>query len=439
MVTVPWLPSTRMRWPVLMVLVPKAVPVTAGRPYSRQTMAAWAIIPPTSVTVAPILPKIGAQLGAVRGATRIWPAWTSPIWSAEKITRAGPSATPGEAAKPLRLPSPPPSPAPSHCLTLSPVMPQSMMVNGSVTTSGGRRRPGPQRGQDAPAALQLPAPVDRAAGLGPDRPGAVVVPQGLGDLVPLEQEDVGLAAEEPLLGQDPAELAHLAPQHRVAPVLDVEVVVLDVGEHHPGQAELLLEGGPVLVGGQQLAVLAHDPVALGPDGLDGPADVDPLAQLGDVVAHEPERDLQVLQPHLVGVVEAAARGEVEPRLGRRLPLGQPGLPGVAAPQGLDHLGRRGLPEGAVDAAVDGQAGQLLELLVRLEQVDLDPGDHLGDGQVGDAGEGLLAEPEEVQVGGVAEVEELEVVLPQLQGQVDQLVVLALELEAGAHAPALGDH
>ena len=38
----PVLPSTRMRWPVLMVLVPNAVPVTAGRPYSRQTMAAWA-------------------------------------------------------------------------------------------------------------------------------------------------------------------------------------------------------------------------------------------------------------------------------------------------------------------------------------------------------------------------------------------------------------
>ena len=41
----------------------------------------------------------------------------------------------------LRI-SPEPSDEPSHCLTLSPVIPQSMMVNGSVTTSGGRPRAG---------------------------------------------------------------------------------------------------------------------------------------------------------------------------------------------------------------------------------------------------------------------------------------------------------
>src|SRR5436309_8979759 len=42
------LPSTRTRWPVLMFLEPNAVPVTAGNPYSRQTMAAWLMIPPRS-------------------------------------------------------------------------------------------------------------------------------------------------------------------------------------------------------------------------------------------------------------------------------------------------------------------------------------------------------------------------------------------------------
>ena len=129
-------PSTRIIIPVVIVEVAKPVPVTAGRPYSRQTMAAWLIIPPVSVTVAPILPKIGAQLGAVSGATRISPCCTSPIWSAEKITRAGPSAMPGEAAKPFREPSSP-APPPSHAETLSEVMPQSMTVNGSVMTSGG--------------------------------------------------------------------------------------------------------------------------------------------------------------------------------------------------------------------------------------------------------------------------------------------------------------
>src|SRR4051794_38396816 len=120
-----------------MVFVPKAVPVTAGRPYSRHTIAAWLIIPPTSVTVALILPKTGAHDGAVSGATRISPSSISPISSADEITRAGPSTSPGDAANPERTPSSLPSPAVSHALTESDVMPQSMTVNGSVTTSGG--------------------------------------------------------------------------------------------------------------------------------------------------------------------------------------------------------------------------------------------------------------------------------------------------------------
>src|SRR6516162_6251543 len=123
-----------------MILVPNAVPVTAGSPYSRQTMAAWLMIPPTSVTVAAIVPNTGAQLGAVSGATRISPSRSSPIPAADKTTRAGPSATPGEAAKPV---SPPPALlAPAHRRTASVVIPHSMAVNGSVTTSGGVPRAG---------------------------------------------------------------------------------------------------------------------------------------------------------------------------------------------------------------------------------------------------------------------------------------------------------
>jgi hypothetical protein len=121
----------------VIVFVPNAVPVTAGRPYSRQTMAAWLIIPPTSVTVALILPKTGAHDGAVSGATRISPSWISPIWSAVEMTRAGPSTRPGDAANPERTPSVLSPPALSHVATESDVMPQSMTVKGSVTTSGG--------------------------------------------------------------------------------------------------------------------------------------------------------------------------------------------------------------------------------------------------------------------------------------------------------------
>src|SRR5215469_2226833 len=62
-VTSPEVPFTRMRWPVLMRLVADPVPVTAGKPYSRQTIAACDIMPPISVTVARILPNTGSQLG----------------------------------------------------------------------------------------------------------------------------------------------------------------------------------------------------------------------------------------------------------------------------------------------------------------------------------------------------------------------------------------
>ena len=67
-------PSTRSLWPVLMTALAEPVAVTAGSPYSRHTMAACDIIPPMSVTVALILLKTGAQLGAVTGATRISPS-----------------------------------------------------------------------------------------------------------------------------------------------------------------------------------------------------------------------------------------------------------------------------------------------------------------------------------------------------------------------------
>ncbi len=50
-------------------------------------------------------------------------------------------------------------------------------------------------------------------------------------------------------------------------MLDVEVVVLDVGVDLAGQAELALESGELL-GAEQLRVLLGDPVALGDELLD---------------------------------------------------------------------------------------------------------------------------------------------------------------------------
>ena len=53
-VTTPELASTRRRSPVLMSFVPVPVPITAGNPYSRATIAAWHMIPPESSTAAAI-------------------------------------------------------------------------------------------------------------------------------------------------------------------------------------------------------------------------------------------------------------------------------------------------------------------------------------------------------------------------------------------------
>ena len=72
-VTTPVSPSTRMMSPVLITDVAIPVPVTDGRPYSLDTIAAWQVSPPMSVTAALIFPNTGAQEGLVQGQTRISP------------------------------------------------------------------------------------------------------------------------------------------------------------------------------------------------------------------------------------------------------------------------------------------------------------------------------------------------------------------------------
>src|SRR5450759_4911855 len=136
-VTTPVLPSTRSRCPVLIFVVAQPVPTTAGSPYSRDTMAAWDIIPPMSETAARILLKTGVQLGEVIVQTKISPSWIELMSSTLSTTLAGPSATPPEPAKPESVLESCPPAGFSHSSTRSVVMPQSMTVKGSVMTSGG--------------------------------------------------------------------------------------------------------------------------------------------------------------------------------------------------------------------------------------------------------------------------------------------------------------
>src|SRR6185503_1216343 len=75
-ITCPRPPSTWIHCPSLRVLVPFIVPITAGMPYSRATIAAWEADPPVSTTTAAARWNRGVQAGLVTGATR-----TSPVRS----------------------------------------------------------------------------------------------------------------------------------------------------------------------------------------------------------------------------------------------------------------------------------------------------------------------------------------------------------------------
>ena len=125
--------------PERITLVACPVPTTAGMPYSRHTIAAWLITPPTSVTQAPILAKAGAHEGEVVGATRISPSCSWPTSATVRHTRALPSTMPGLPAKPLSslicsgsLISSTAAQSASDLL----VTPQSTMVKGSWINSG---------------------------------------------------------------------------------------------------------------------------------------------------------------------------------------------------------------------------------------------------------------------------------------------------------------
>ncbi len=63
--------------------------------------------------------------------------------------------------------------------------------------------------------------------------------------------------QKPCVGEDLAELADLSPEDGAGPVLDVEVVVLDVREHGAGEPELPVEGGSSFISGQERPVFGR--------------------------------------------------------------------------------------------------------------------------------------------------------------------------------------
>ena len=246
------------------------------------------------------------------------------------------------------------------------------------------------------------------------------------------------SVQEAVAREQRAELAHLVPEDRVVPVLDVEVVALDVREHRPREAEVLVERAPASSSGAASRYSAVMRSRSARHRVERPVDVLAGLQALDVVRGCRERDGGIVDPGAVVVVEAVAVRVVEPRRLGRLPVGR----ATAAPASLAASGdcaarprprpprrRRRSPSSI------GALGEALELLVGPEEDDVDAGDHLRDRLVGDVGEALLAELVEDEVGGVAEVEELEVVLPDPVDALEQAVVRDEQRVARADARA----
>ena len=89
-VTVPWAPSTVTSSPSRSTVVAVRAPTTAGTPSSRETMAAWQVMPPPSVTRAAARRMVGTQSGLVIGATRTSPGCRRSPWSGDCSTRTDP-------------------------------------------------------------------------------------------------------------------------------------------------------------------------------------------------------------------------------------------------------------------------------------------------------------------------------------------------------------
>ena len=76
------------------------VPTTQGIPNSRETIAAWQVMPPESVTIAPARRNRGSQSGEVMCVTSTSPSFRLAASASETSTRAAPLALPGAPPRP---------------------------------------------------------------------------------------------------------------------------------------------------------------------------------------------------------------------------------------------------------------------------------------------------------------------------------------------------
>ena len=229
-----------------------------GQPVLAETIAAWDMIPPMSVTVAPILEKIGAHAGEVIVQTRISPARTVGDVAERRDHPRRPLDLARRGGRAAQLA--PPSCARAHsCSALRGDAPEHHRRSGRSPPRASRRARAAASTRRAARAARLRRatiggqcvrPERRPAG----RPGQPQLLERLHHLVARELEDVLAVLEEAVRREQRAELADLVEEARLEPVVAVELVLLDVGEDRAREPEQLLERRPRLLV-QQRAVL----------------------------------------------------------------------------------------------------------------------------------------------------------------------------------------
>ena len=242
-----------------------------------------------------------------------------------------------------------------------------------------------------------------------------------------EVEDVLPVGQVVVPGEQRPELASLVPEDGEVAVVDVEVVILDVRVDRSSEREALVEC-VALLGREQRAMLRGDALPLREQGLGGACDVLARAEPRDVGADRPDREAGVVDPGSMVVVEdPRSAGEVEPGVLRLLEVGEPLLAAIAVREDCGEL-FLALGGGDLlgDAQLDREAREPPELVVGAEDEDVDRRHHPGDGLVRDIWKRLSATLVEDEVGPIAEVQELEVVLEDAVDPFEQAVVRVQE-------------
>jgi hypothetical protein len=155
-------------------------------------------------------------------------------------------------------------------------------------------------------------------------------------------------------------------------MFDVEVVVFYIGEHGAGQAQFAFKHGAV-VGIKQIGVFGGDALALGGQFCGGAFYGFSGFDAHDVVFDIAQGNVQVLDPVFIVRVKTIARCEVEPRILRGFPCGDPcAAIGRSGDSGQEVGGCASSFDEVGHACFDGQAGEFFQLVIRAEQFHVHP-------------------------------------------------------------------